>query len=119
MGYHTLILEFFDRNQITAEIKYTEEDEEVINGEKTTDDVKVPANSNGILFFKGHNTTNNTGYSRNINIITNWGNSDKSRLKEWTRIKFNPYQADDIVADTDKAYFKLTYNRPADSPYIL
>ena len=119
LGYHTLTLEFFDKSQITPEIKYTEDDEEVINGEKTVDDIKVPANSNGILFFKGYNTINNSGYSRNINIITNWGNSDKSRLKEWTRVKFAPYQADDIIADTEEAYFKLTYNKPAKSPYVL
>jgi hypothetical protein len=121
LGYHTLTLEFFvneDEYKIPRNVNYSEDDEEVINGSKTTDDIKTYANPNGILYYQGHNNEKQEG-SRNTVIITNWGNSDKSRFKEWTRIKFKPYQADDIIADTENAYFTLNYNRPGGSNYIL
>lgn len=56
---------------------------------------------------------------RNTTQITNYGNSDKSRYKEWTRLKFKPYQADDIVEETEAANFKLTYTSPNDSNLVL
>jgi hypothetical protein len=96
IGYHYVTLHFYDENQ------------------KDPD-----TNSKGLVYYVGHPDGTNESWARNIFIITNWGNSDKQRYKEWTRIKFNVYQADDIPVDTENAYFTLTYRKPNTSPYIL
>ena len=116
MGYHTIILEFFDEMQISETVYYQDDDPEVIEGTATAGQIKIPKNNTGVLYFKGHH---NTGYTQSKVILTNWGNSDKTRFKEWTKIKFDVYQADDIIVDTEKAYFTLTYIRPGGSQYIL
>jgi hypothetical protein len=130
-GYHLLSLEFFDDKQKTpANVYYNFETQEEVDayniahsgdynfditfariGGPNPDKLHYPKNETGILAFKG---SGNNSYTRNTIILSNYGYTDKLRFKEWTRVKFAPYQADDIRDKyTDKAYFKLRYDKPA------